>query len=130
MNMQPNIFCSWHLIEDQKFIKYRCIYCANTITVLDDYPEPPVMICRKTFLANHTHGSETDKIRDFVAQVSEPSIDMLCDKEETNYRYSLCSSCEFLINNTCQKCGCLMMKDKVFLDKLTLKDQHCPINRW
>ena len=46
------------------------------------------------------------------------------DEEVLKMRWDLCSSCEFLNNNKCDKCGCFM---KV---KHKLKIAKCPEGKW
>ena len=46
------------------------------------------------------------------------------DEEILKMRWDLCSSCEFLNNNKCDKCGCFM---KV---KHKLKIAKCPEGKW
>ena len=47
------------------------------------------------------------------------------DQSILNYRWNLCTGCEFLTEkNTCQKCGCFM---KV---KHKLAFASCPIGKW
>ena len=46
------------------------------------------------------------------------------DEEVLKMRWDLCSSCEFLKDNKCQKCGCFMkVKHKMAIAK-------CPIGKW
>jgi hypothetical protein len=47
-------------------------------------------------------------------------------QEVADYRYSICKSCDYLINgpSICKKCGCLMKL------KTTLPHSYCPINKW
>ena len=46
------------------------------------------------------------------------------DEEVLKMRWDLCSGCEFLNNNKCEKCGCFM---KV---KHKLKMASCPVGKW
>ena len=46
------------------------------------------------------------------------------DEEVLNARWELCTGCEFLNNNKCEKCGCFM---KV---KHKLAQASCPIGKW
>lgn len=129
MNTTPNMFCVWHIV-DPKLDKYRCVYCGKSITVLDRYTEPPMVLCTKTFLSQNSDYSTVDNLTLLAKEVSSSSPDRICSVQETNRRYEICQSCEFLKDNICNKCGCLIFRDKVFLDKLTSKDETCPLNKW
>jgi predicted Zn-ribbon and HTH transcriptional regulator len=39
-------------------------------------------------------------------------------------RFSICSSCEYLVEDRCRKCGCFMKK------KVKLAPAKCPIDKW
>lgn len=39
-------------------------------------------------------------------------------------RFSICSSCEYLVEDRCRKCGCFMKK------KVKLGPGKCPIDKW
>ena len=46
------------------------------------------------------------------------------DEEVLKMRWDICSGCEFLNNNKCDKCGCFMkVKHKLAMAK-------CPIDKW
>jgi hypothetical protein len=47
-----------------------------------------------------------------------------CEGDELNKRLELCSSCEYLINNRCLKCGCFVEV------KTRLATSKCPISKW
>jgi hypothetical protein len=48
------------------------------------------------------------------------------DQELTEYRLNICNSCEWLDKRLtkCRKCGCFMKL------KSTLKQAHCPMDKW
>jgi hypothetical protein len=53
-------------------------------------------------------------------------------KQQINYRFSICSDCEFYdgVNDQCLHCGCNISNKSIFLNKLAWADQQCPINKW
>ncbi len=44
--------------------------------------------------------------------------------------YAICSQCEHLKKNVCQKCGCQCVETEVLLNKLALATEKCPIGKW
>lgn len=49
-----------------------------------------------------------------------------------NYRYNICTNCEFFDNkeNQCLHCGCNINNKKIFMNKLAWLDQQCPVQKW
>lgn len=46
------------------------------------------------------------------------------DRETSDYRYSICKSCERFRSGICLECGCLMKL------KTTLSAAYCPLHKW
>jgi hypothetical protein len=53
-----------------------------------------------------------------------------CTEKEIAERYNICKSCEFFSDNTCTKCGCNLVREQVYMNKLAWADQSCPIGKW
>ena len=88
---------------------FKCGNCGLEIEALEVQMEMPIFLCSK--------------------QKSD-NPEQLCSEEQIEQRYNICSSCEFLENNSCMKCGCLLNRDRIYNNKLSHKNQVCPINRW
>jgi hypothetical protein len=56
--------------------------------------------------------------------------DTLCSKEQIDERLNICSSCEHYRDNSCLLCGCVVVRDNNFNNKLAHKNANCPINKW
>ncbi len=54
----------------------------------------------------------------------------LCSKEQIDERMSICQKCEYFKDNSCLLCGCTVIRDKNYNNKLAKKNQHCPIFKW
>lgn len=130
MNTTHNTFCLWQPIEDMYNRKYQCVHCQRIITVIDDHPEPPPMLCRYSLIMSNTDRSLSANLLSFVSDTSNAENMETCSEEVTISRYNICQSCEFLHNHTCNKCGCIVSRDKQFASKLIMKNEHCPIGRW
>lgn len=46
------------------------------------------------------------------------------NKSKYNTRISICQSCEYLLLNTCEVCGCNVIK------KAKWSTEYCPKNKW
>lgn len=55
-----------------------------------------------------------------------------CTQEQIDKRYLICLGCEFYdaCNKECLQCGCNVLPQKKFLNKLAWADQKCPIDKW
>jgi predicted Zn-ribbon and HTH transcriptional regulator len=49
---------------------------------------------------------------------------VIVDDKIEQERFSICSSCEYLVEDRCRKCGCFMKK------KVKLAPAKCPIDKW
>lgn len=56
--------------------------------------------------------------------------DNLCSKEQIEHRMSICQTCEYFKENSCLLCGCNIVREKNYNNKLAQKNQHCPIYKW
>lgn len=58
------------------------------------------------------------------------SVDAMCNKEQIDQRLSICEKCEHFKDHSCLLCGCVVVRDKNFNNKLAHKRHSCPINKW
>ena len=54
----------------------------------------------------------------------------VCSQEQVDKRLSICHNCEYYENNTCLQCGCALSRERVYMNKLYLANQSCPIGKW
>ncbi len=110
----------------------KCVRCHNTIQMLDGIDSFPIFPCRSVM--SELFDKDNIKIDTIKSQITQDntSHDGLtqCSDEEISLRYSVCKGCEYFDNNTCKECGCVLSRDREFLNKLVWKDQSCPKNKW
>lgn len=41
-----------------------------------------------------------------------------------------CSKCEFLVNDSCAKCGCPVSANTIYRNKLRWASEKCPLDKW
>jgi hypothetical protein len=97
---------------DIGFDTYACQNCGLIISSFDG---PPALICSAIKITEAIKSADPSKT---------------CSEQEIVNRYSICMSCDFFKNNTCDKCGCKVVRNSEFQNKLFWKDQSCPINKW
>lgn len=54
----------------------------------------------------------------------------LAPKEEIERRMEICKKCEYYKDDSCMLCGCRVVRDKNYQNKLANKNANCPDNRW
>ena len=67
---------------------------------------------------------ETNETLDMRTAPERVKRNIIHDEEVLKMRWDLCTGCEFLNNNKCEKCGCFMkVKHKLAMAK-------CPVGKW
>lgn len=135
--------------------EYRCNTCGIAISYTG--LEKPVMICpQKISLNNPTEYGITlsstesteqkqetkeipveppslmQKVLNFTKAATKHAMagNPKCTDEQIHHRYNICKQCEFFKNNTCTKCGCNLVREKIYMNKLAWADQSCPVGKW
>lgn len=54
----------------------------------------------------------------------------LCSDEQIQQRLQICSECDHYKDNSCLLCGCVVVREINYMNKLAHKDQKCPIDKW
>ena len=68
--------------------------------------------------------AKTNEYLDIRTVLNRVRQNIIHDEEVLKMRWDLCSSCEFLKDNKCDKCGCFMkVKHKMAI-------ASCPIGKW
>lgn len=116
-----SIFCSFAKIAPNT---YQCMKCENIVTADDNIDEPPLVPCISPVSRNYN----PTNVHQFMSEHIESAE--LCSESEIDNRHKICESCEFFKDNSCTQCGCLLSKDRIYLNKLAMKSQSCPINKW
>lgn len=118
------MFCE---LLTQDNIHYECILCGMKIVTQDDIDDFPMMICRQSLNKQNDPVNFIQNVKSFA---EGGILDKKCSDEEILSRHDICSGCEFFKNNTCDKCGCIISRNKEFANKLIWSDQKCPIDKW
>jgi hypothetical protein len=53
-----------------------------------------------------------------------------CTDEQVAARHAICSTCEFLKNGSCEKCGCPVVRERAYISKLSWAGESCPAGKW
>lgn len=118
------------IVEGQGW--YRCSNC--NIQLRSNDGQPPVFPCRNTTFKrpNESKPSFINKVKNFAKATSEHiSQGMKLASDETiSKRYSICESCEFFNNYSCDKCGCPVFQHRKYISKLSWESEKCPEGKW
>ena len=119
----PNKLC---VFTTHNWIDFECINCGLKITATEKQTSMPILPCRDIL---HKNNKSQDEFIDQMLDWFKDKPD-LADKETVRNRLNICEGCEFFKNDTCTKCGCLMMRNKNFVGKVLKKDASCPESKW
>lgn len=131
MNMTSNnIFCQF-VSNNTEYLE--CINCGLKIKLLDNQ-QPPLFPCNKWLhrSANDTNISFVKKIKNFASSVVDHISNGMpqCSEEQIIKRHDICLKCEYFKDDTCQQCGCPLIRNKQYISKLAWADQECPVGKW
>lgn len=113
--------------------KAKCIRCGNSIEILDGMTDLPAFPCRSSISNVFKNGSvSTPLVKNLVSNetTDDQKAREQCSDEQIQQRYEICKNCIYFSNNTCQECGCVLSRDRIFLNKLAWKDESCPKSKW
>jgi hypothetical protein len=148
-----DLTCSFQKISEHD---YKCVYCGTKITSYE--LDHPVLLCSKKLdyygppeqfgliledvepkaqeileeKPNHKMPGFIDKVIGFGKAATQHLAkgNPKCTEEQIAERYDICKSCEFFQNNICAKCGCNLVREQIYMNKLAWADQSCPIGKW
>lgn len=79
---------------------------------------------------NNTSGKELHLPLPSQEDSTEAGQSNICTKEQVDNRLAICHGCKHFKDNTCLLCGCTVVRETNFNNKLAHKDASCPINKW
>lgn len=84
----------------------------------------------KVLKADSSHPANTGDLSSMIAAIKNSKSANMCSDEQINERLQICNSCEYYKDNSCMLCGCVVIRDANYTNKLAHKDQACPIMKW
>lgn len=60
----------------------------------------------------------------------EQTPEQTCSQKQIDERLAICKGCEFYQDNSCLQCGCILSRERNYMNKLYRADQSCPIDKW
>jgi len=109
----------------------QCQRCGATIEIFDDLDHFPAFPCGSVMYDIFKNGMVSiQDIKNEILNQPQSQTESECSEQEIQNRFDICKSCDSFDNNTCKECGCILSRDKTFLNKLLWKNQSCPKNKW
>lgn len=129
---------------------YKCNNCGLTVALEDPranilcFPYARAIFAQEAYDArpselktphvvnhdNDIHKIMEDTISQQHTQTKSISEDVLCSQEIIEKRLSICRQCEYYRDDACMLCGCHIVREKNYKNKLANKNAHCPDGRW
>jgi hypothetical protein len=125
---------------------YKCSYCGITLAL--DTPKTSIICFKKMTDAKNEirkiHNMEPisleyttpDNLENFIYDkivqnsLSEETKQDLCSNEQIQTRLSICENCEHYKNDLCELCGCQIVREQNYMNKLANKSASCPVGKW
>lgn len=79
---------------------------------------------------NHSIPANTGNLSSMLEAIKASKDANMCSEEQINERMKICSTCEYYKDNSCMLCGCVVVREANYTNKLAHKDQTCPIMKW
>jgi hypothetical protein len=61
---------------------------------------------------------------------ADDHLDGLCSQQDIEKRLSICKQCNYYKDDACMLCGCHIVREKNYKNKLANKHANCPDGRW
>lgn len=74
--------------------------------------------------------ARNELIRQSKQKENEDNPENMCSQEEITARLDICNKCEHYQENACLLCGCRVVREVNYQNKLAHRDASCPINKW
>lgn len=129
---------------------YKCTNCGLTVALENPKAQILCFPYARAVFAQDTYSGVPEQLRgpqlvnstNDIEKIMEKSIssqhqnhqsdtnDTLCSQEIIEKRLSICKQCEYYKDNACMLCGCHIVREKNYQNKLANKNAHCPDGRW
>ena len=132
-------------IENKKI--YKCIKCGLEAGLED--PNANILCFTKTSEATiaeiqdserivrkaKEEDEELKKMHDLTGEGNAASFQPVREadtatEQQINERMDICNSCEYYKDESCMLCGCRVVRNSVYQNKLADKKASCPDGRW
>jgi hypothetical protein len=146
------MYCEFQ--ETGEIFKHKKIYKCNNcgLTVALENPEAKILCFPyatalfnqelpdgKPAILKNAQVVEDDKhinqvMHNVVEQQHKPVIndttDLLCSQQDIESRLNICKKCDYYRDDACMLCGCHIVREKNYKNKLANKNAICPDGRW
>jgi hypothetical protein len=76
------------------------------------------------------HIAQNELLKKSKQKELEDNEENMCTPVEIESRMQICSSCEHYQDNSCLLCGCKIVRESNYQNKLAHRNASCPINKW
>jgi hypothetical protein len=123
---------------------FKCSYCGLTLALENETAQ---MLCFKKMvdIQNMIRKNDNEPITEIIdttpdkmksvvfdrvknANNIEPSDK--CTDDQIEQRLKICNGCEHYKDDACELCGCRIVRENNYMNKLSHKSAACPIDKW
>lgn len=104
----------------------------NQFRAGDDQAIRPENIFGDQYEANSFISQQASQSLSNKSLQSEPynPQDRLCTDSQIQERLAICRPCKYYQDDSCTLCGCVIVREKNYMNKLANKNAKCPDNKW
>jgi hypothetical protein len=106
-----------------------CCSCGGSL----DAKFPICAACHRAETTSETDAPPfLEKARNFAASAARHVAAGMpqASEEQVAERFAVCQGCKHFDGKACRKCGCLIVRERKFLSKLSWANESCPIGKW
>ena len=72
------------------------------------------------------------QVRNFAMSAARHAVAGMprATEAQVSERFAICQHCEHFDGKSCQKCGCPVTRDRLFISKLAWAGEKCPVGKW
>lgn len=126
------------LLEKPETARVICFAKRQEInkTIEPDLPDPVPGLTKDNFaekaleVALRNNPGEEQLLSQIQQMKDGLIIENTCSQEQINARLAICNTCEYYENNSCLLCGCVVVRESNYNNKLAQKNQVCPAGKW
>lgn len=112
--------------------KIMCFPYARAVLTQEAFSGVPEALQKPQIINNNEDFIKTmnSAIDESHKNHQSDTVEVLCSQADIEKRLSICKQCEYYRDDACMLCGCHIVREKNYKNKLANKNSYCPDGRW
>ena len=126
-NSDTKILCFKRRADVQRSIIAQSLEKNPIYTGIDYGPDNDMAQDIEMLMKNIAKQNNETEVAD---SQQEKTKEELCTKQQIDTRLEICNKCEYYQADACILCGCRIVREKNYQNKLANKNAECPAGKW